>query len=57
MGGFFPKEEVGLIGLDWIWLPVKCSGQDQVVVHGEFVEAVVEVPLVDETSGFVDYDE
>lgn len=33
---------------------VESAGEDEVVVDGEFVEAVVEVPLVDEPAGFVD---
>lgn len=36
--------------------PVKCTCEDEVVVYGEFVEAVVEVALVDEAAGFVDDD-
>lgn len=38
-------------------LPVEGAGQDEVVVHGEFVEAFVEVALVDEAAGFVDDDQ
>lgn len=37
--------------------PVESSCEDEVVVDGESVEAIVEVALVDEAPGFVDDDE
>ena len=36
---------------------VEGPGEDEVVVDGELVQAVVEVALVDEAAGFVDDDE
>lgn len=38
-------------------VPVEGAGKDEVVVYGEFVEAFVEVALVDEAAGFVDDDQ
>lgn len=40
-----------------VGLPMESSREDEVVVYREFVEAVVEVALVDEAAGFVDDDE
>ncbi len=37
--------------------PVKGSGQDEVVVDAQLVQTVREIFLVDQTAGFVDYDE
>lgn len=38
-------------------LPMESPREDEIVVYGEFVEAIVEVALVDEAAGFVDDDE
>lgn len=38
-------------------VPVKCTGEDEVVVYGEFIESLVEVAVVDQASRFVDDDE
>ncbi len=33
---------------------MKSAGEDKVVVYGELVETVVEIPVVDEAPSFVD---
>lgn len=37
-------------------VPVKCAGEDQVVVGGHLQQAGLELALVDQAAGFVDDD-
>lgn len=37
-------------------VPLKCASKDKVFVNRQFVEGSIEVPLVDESTSFVDYD-
>ena len=36
---------------------MKSTCKDKIVVRGEFVQTFVEVALVDQAAGFVDYDQ
>lgn len=48
----------GYVGGCCCQLPVKGTGEDEVVVAAEFVQTVLdEVSLVDQSTSFVDYDQ
>ncbi len=42
--------------MDGGFLPVKCTGQHEIVVDAQLVQALVEIALVDEPAGAVDDD-
>lgn len=44
-------------GLRSLSLPVERAGKDEVIIDAELVQAICKIPLIDQTTCFVDDDE